>query len=89
MLVGLMHTSAWAVYVEGEVVGVNDTNGVIIVSMKRTSDGVLYHRSISSSVRDATKKELLSLVLTAYSMGTNVVGTGPSSQWTGFRLKKF
>ena len=89
LMAGVMSTGAMALYVDGTVVGVNVSPDKVIISVKRSSDGVIYHRQLDSSVTGDYEKAVMATVLTAYSTGAHVIGIGPGGNWNSFRLVNY
>ncbi len=87
IVMGLMSTSAMAVYVEGTVVGVQTSPNGSALAIKRKSDGVVYNRFINLS--DDNLKQFLAIALTALSTQDKVLGTGPAANWESIKVKKY
>jgi hypothetical protein len=86
LLVCFFATNAMAVYVQGTIsqIRINDTGTTIVMEK---AGGVLQAINVDPTLTTEEKNLLMAAALTAYSMGSTVVVSGPSSLIVNIQLK--
>ncbi len=85
---GVMSTSAMALWVEGTVVGItNASTGGTSLAIKRKSDAVVYNRFVN--LTDDKLKRFMATALTALASGANTIGTGAGANYDTIQIKKY
>lgn len=88
IVMGVMSTSAMALFVEGTVVGItNASTGGTSLAVKRKSDGVVYNRFVN--LTGDNLKRFMATSLTALSTGANVIGSGAGANFDTIQIKNY